>query len=62
VISLHTRVCIFLQVLSHRLGNKICKHCGIDIENAKTMARIWMDMRHEALQICTKDDSQMSKL
>jgi len=62
VISPHTRVFMFLQAFSDRVGDKICKHCGIDIEDAKTMARIWMNVKHEALKICTKDDSQMSKL
>jgi len=62
VISPHTRVFMFLQAFSDRVGDKICKHCGIDIEDAKITARIWMDVKHEALKICTKNDSQMSKL
>ena len=62
VISPHTGVFMFLQAFSDRVGDKICKRCGIDIEDAKTMARIWMDVKHQALKICTKDNLQMSKL
>jgi len=62
VMNLHTRVLMFLQAFSDRVGDKICKRCGIDIEDAKTTANVWNDVKNEALKICTKDNSQISKL
>ena len=62
MISPHTRVFIFLQAFSDRVGDKIYKRCKINIEDAKTMAKVWDDIKNEALKICNKDDSQMGKL
>jgi len=62
VMNPHTRVLMFLQAFSDRVGDKICKRCGIDIEDAKTTAKVWDDVKNEALKICNKDDSQMGKL
>jgi len=53
---------MFLQAFSDRVGDKIYKRYGIDIEDAKTMANVWNDVKNEALKICNKDDSQMGKL
>jgi len=58
----YTRVLIFLQAFSDRVGDKICKRCGIDIEDAKTMANVWNDVKNETLKIYNKDDSQIGKL
>jgi len=60
--NLYTRGLMCLQAFSDRVRDKICKHYGIDIEDAKTITNIWNDVKNEALKICTKDDSQMSKL
>jgi len=62
VMNPHTRVLMFVQAFSDRVGDKICKRCGIDIEDAKTTAKVWDDVKNEALKICNKDDSQMGKL
>jgi len=58
----HTRVLIFWQAFSDRVGDKICKRCRIDIEDAIITANVWNDVKDEALKICNQDDSQMGKL
>jgi len=58
----HTRILMFLQAFSDRVGDKMCKCCRIDIEDTKAMAKIWDNIKNEALKICNKYDSQMGKL
>jgi len=62
IISPHTRAFMFLQAFSDKIGDKLCKRCGIHIDDARTTTRVWSDLKLEALKICTKNDSQMSKL
>jgi len=58
----HTRVLMFLKAFLDRVADKICKQCGIDIEDAKIMAKVWHDVKNKALKICNKHNSQMGKL
>jgi hypothetical protein len=53
---------MFLQAFSDRIGDKLCKRCRIDIDSPISTANVWQELRMEALRVCTKDDSQMSKL
>jgi len=62
VISAHTRVFMFLQAFSDRIGDKLCKRCNIDIDEPATTTNIWNTLKTEALKICTRKDSQMNKL
>lgn len=62
MINQHTRVILFLQAFSDRIGDKLCKRCRIDVENSATTIGVWNQLKREALKVCTKDDSQMSKL
>jgi len=62
VINEHTRIVLFLQAFSDKIGDKLCKRCKIDIDDTSSTAHVWSELKKEALNICTKDDSQMSKL
>jgi len=62
IINEHTRVFMFLQAFSDKIGDKLCKRCSIDIDDTASTAKVWNELRKEALSVCTKDDSQMSKL
>jgi len=58
----YPRVFMFLQAFSDKIGAKLCKRCRIDIDDTGSTAKVWNELRKEALSVCTKDDSQMSKL
>jgi len=62
VISTHTRVFMFLQAFSDRIGDKLCKRCNIDIDEPATTTNVWNTLKTEALKICTREDSQINKL
>jgi len=62
VINEHTHIVLFLQAISDKIGDKLCKRCRIDIDNTSSTAHIWAQLKKEALNNYTKDDSQMSKL
>jgi len=62
IINEHTRVFMFLQAFSDKIGGKLCKRCNIDIDDTASMANIWTNLHKESLSICMKNDSQMSKL
>jgi len=62
ILNEHTRVFMFLQALSDKIGDKLCKQCNIDIDDTASTANVWTNLRQESLSICIKDDSQMSKL
>jgi len=62
VINEHTRIVLFLQAFSDKIGDKLCKRCKIDIDDTSSTAHVWLKLKKEALNICTKDYSQMSKL
>jgi len=62
VISAYTRVFMFLQAFSDRIGDKLCKRCNIDIDEPATTTNVWNTLKTEALKICTREDSQMNKL
>jgi len=51
-----------LQACSDKIGDKLCKRCKIDIDDTSSTAHVWSELKKEGLNICTKDDSQMSKL
>ena len=58
----HTRVFLFLQAFSEKIGDKLCKRLKIHIEDPTTTTGKWKNLRKEALKVSTKDDSQMSRL
>ena len=62
LINEHTRVFLFLQAFSDKIGDKLCKRCKIDIKDPTTTTGKWNSLRKEALKVSTKDDSQMSRL
>jgi len=62
VINEHTCIVLFLQAFSDKIGEKLCKKCKIDIDDTSSTAYVWSELKKETLNICTKDDSQMSKL
>jgi len=62
VISAYTWVFMFLQVFLHRIGDKLCKRCSIDINEPVTMTNIWNTLKTEGLKICTREDSQINKI
>jgi len=51
-----------LQAFSDKIGDKLCKRFKIDIDDTSSTAHVWSELKKEALNICTKDNSQMSKL
>jgi len=53
---------LFLQAISDKIGDKLCKRCKIDIDDTSSTGHVWSELKKEALNICTKDDSLMSKL
>jgi len=62
VINEHTRIVLLLEDFSYKIGHKLCKRCKIHIDNTSSTAHVWSTLKKEALNICTKDDSQMSKV
>ena len=62
IINEHTRVFMFVQAFSDKIGDKLYKGCNIDIDDTASTANIWTNLHKESLSICTKDDSQISKL
>jgi len=62
VINVHTRIVLLLQAFSDKIGDKLCERCKIDIDDTSSTAHVWSELKKEALNMCTKDDSQMSKL
>jgi len=62
VINKHRRIVLFLQAFSDKIGDKLCKRCKIDIDDTSSTTHVLSELKKEAVKICTKDDSQMSKL
>ena len=62
MINQHTRVFLFLQAFSDKVGDKLCKRYKIDIEDPTTTVEVWEELKKEALKVSTKVDSQMSRL
>ena len=62
LISKHTQVILFLQGFSNKTGDKLCKRCGIDVEDWSTTENVWENLKKEALKVTSREDSQMSKL
>jgi len=61
VINEHTRIVLFLQAFPDKIGDKLCNRCKIDIDDTSSTAHVWSELKKETLNICTKDDSYMSK-
>ena len=62
LINQYSRVLLFLQPFSYKIGDKLFKRCKIDIKDPTTTTGKWNNPKKEALKVSTKDDSQMSKL
>ena len=62
MINQHSRVFLFPQAFSDKIGDKICKSCKIDVEDLSTTIRVWNDLKKEALRVSIKDNSQISRL
>ena len=62
MINQHLKVFLFLQAVSDKIGDKLCKRCKIDIEDSSTTVGVWNDLKKEALKVSTKDHFQMSRL
>ena len=56
------RILLFLSGFSDKVGNRVCKEVGADVEKASSLKGKWSDIKKEALNLCIADDTQMKKL
>jgi len=57
VINIHTCIVLFLQAFSDKIVDKLYKRCKIDIDDTSFTAYVWLELKKEAINIYTKDDS-----
>ena len=62
VLSECLRILLFLGGLSDKVGNRVCKEVGADVEKTSTLKGKWSDIKKEALNLCVAEDTQMKKL
>ena len=56
------QVILFLQGFSNKTDDKLCKRCGIDVEDWSTTKNVWENLKKEALKVTLREDSPMIKL
>ena len=62
VLSECLQILLFLKGFPNKVGNRVCKEVGADVEKVSTLQGKQSDIKKEALNLCVVEDTQIIKV